>query len=330
MRPGQQNNSNRGAEKRGRGASPRYERRPKGFPPEAEETGDQHPPISEHRRYGSLLGFLAKAEVDAIFKQQPFKTVRDEDPIDVWRRFDQQRQMLEPASPGAIAALPHNLRELEDEVRARKTFRQYYEAVADYQFGLVPLRSLLSPQWPVDLDYVEELAGQLSAQPSEEELFRFALCEGSIHQPVIAGNQVLFTTSRRDLHADHIPEVRQTNSDEYEIIVRASSRPNYVNVAVLEGRLLLTNGVHKVCALLRLGMTHTFCAYRGVDTFADTGIMAQTSLFRDAIFKSPRPALVADFMDPRTSAPLYIRSMNQILQVAVTVGTMTIPALPQP
>jgi len=287
-----------------------------------------HVPVSEHRRFGALLGFLVKGEVDAIFKQQPFKTVGGEDPLELWRRYDQQRQGLAPAPTGQVAELPSLLKAIEANARQRRTFQQYYEAVSDYQFGIAPIDALLSPQWAVDLDYVDELAAQLSGGISDEDQLRFALSEGSIHQPMIAGNQVLFTTSRRDLHADQIPEVRQVDGDEYEIVIRATSRPNYINVSILDNRLLLTNGVHKVCALKKAGLSNCFCVFRRIDSLTDSGINIQTSIFRDPVFKAARPAMVRDFLEPSTSAPLYIRSMNQILQIAVTVGTMTIPALP--
>jgi hypothetical protein len=287
-----------------------------------------HAPLSEHRRFGALLGFLAKGEVDAIFKQQPFRTVGGEEPLELWRRYDQKRQGFARSPSGKILPLPSTLTAVEQEVRQRRTFKQYYEAVADYQFGLAPIRALLSPQWPVDLDYVDELASQLRQPASEEDQLRFALSEGSIHEPIIGGNQVLFTTSRRDLHADHIPEVRQVDTDEYEIVIRATSRPNYINIAILDNRLLLTNGVHKVCALQKAGLANCFCVYRRIDSLADSGINVQTSIFRDSVFKGARPAMVSDFLDASSSVPLYIRSMNQILQIAVSVGTMTIPALP--
>jgi hypothetical protein len=291
-------------------------------------TSTEHVPLSEHRRFGALLGFVVKGEADAIFKQQPFKTVGGEEPLELWRRYDQLRQGLAPGRSGQITELPAHLKTIEDEVRQRRTFQQYYEAVADYQFGIAPIDALLSPQWAVDLDYVDELASQLPPAPSEEDQLHFALSEGSIHQPMIAGNQVLFTTSRRDLHADQVPEVRQVDSDEYEIVIRATSRPNYINVSILENRLLLTNGVHKVCALRKAGLSSCFCVFRRIDSLPDSGINVQTSIFRDALFKGVRPAMVKDFLEPSTSAPLYIRSMNQILQIAVSVGTMTIPALP--
>jgi len=288
-----------------------------------------HGSPGEYRRTGALLGFLVKAEVDAIFKQQPFKTAEGEDPLELWRRFDQQRQTLASVPAGQIEPLSASLRDVEATIRQRKTYKQYYEAVADYVFGTAPIESLLAPQWFADLDYIDELAGKLTPDLAADEQLLFALSEGTIHQPIVAGSQVLFTSPRRDLHADQVPAVRQIADGEFEIVVRAVSRPNYVQVATIGDRPLLTNGVHKVCALYKAGFTHCYCVSRPVHDLAETGLNVQTSLFRDPIFKSPRPATVVDFLNSATAAPLYMRSMYQILQVAVTVGRMTAPALPR-
>ncbi len=288
-----------------------------------------HSPGDEYRRIGALLGFLLKAEVDAIFKQQPFKTAEGEDPLELWRRFDQHRQTLSAIPAGRVEPLPTSLAGVEASIRQRTTYRQYYESVADYVFSSVPIESLVAPQWFADVDYIDELAGKLAPDLPAEEQLRFALSEGRIHQPIVTGSQVLFTSPRRDLHADQVPIVRQVGDGEFEIVVRAVSRPNYVQVAIIENRLLLTNGVHKVCALYKAGFTHCYCVAREVHNLSETGLNTQTSLFRDPIFTGPRPASVVDFLNSTTAVPLYIRSMFQILQVAVTTGTMTVPALPR-
>jgi len=125
-----------------------------------------------------------------------------------------------------------------------------------------------------------------------------------------------------------VPSVRETSEGEFEIVIRAASRPNYIQVAVVENRLLLTNGVHKVCALHKMGYTHCVCVVRQVNDLAEAGIdQRQTTLFRDAIFKSGRPALVTDFLNPLATAPLTMRAMYQVLQITFNVGTITVPAL---
>jgi hypothetical protein len=284
---------------------------------------------TEYRQIGGLLGFLVKAEVDALFKQQPFKTASGEDPADLWRRFDHARAQLEPVLQGQFEPLAEDLADAERSIRRRSTFKEYYEAVADYSFGTVPIASLLAPQWFADLDYIDEMAAKLSSGLSPDEQLRFALSEGSIHQPIIAGNTVLFSSPRRDLHADQVPRVTQTAEGEFEIVVRATSRPNYVQVAVIGDRLVLTNGVHKVCALHKAGFTRCYCVARQAHNLVETGLNVQTTLFRDQIFGSVRPAIVTDFLNALTAVPLQMRSMNQILQIAIQSGTLTVPALPR-
>ena len=281
------------------------------------------------RRVGALLGFLLKAEADAIFQQQPFETTGGQDPSDLWRTFDTQRQRLAAIAQAQVAELPDELAGVVDEIKKRQTYKKHYEAVADYSFVLAPIESLLAPQWYADLDYIDELAAGLSENMTDEEHLRFAMSEGRITEPIVTGNQVVFTSPRRDLHADQFPKVREVGEGDFEIVVRASSRPNYIQVAQIANRLVLINGVHKVCSLYARGVTHCPVLLRTAHNLEEGGMNPRsTSLFRQPIFEGPRPALVTDFLNPQTAVPLVMRSMYQVLQVVVNVGTLSVPALP--
>jgi hypothetical protein len=215
-------------------------------------------------------------------------------------------------------------------IKGRGTYKRYYEAVADYSFMAAPIASLLTPQWNADLDFVDEIACASSREMNIEQQLLFAMSEGKITEPIVTGNQVLFTSPRRDLFAHPVPTVRETGEGEFEIVVRAASRPNYIQVAVVQNRLFLTNGVHKVCALHKMGYSHCVCVVRQINDLAEAGVdQRQSSLFRDALFKSGRPALVTDFLNPLTAAPLKMRAMYQVLQVTFNVGAITVPALPK-
>src|SRR6266852_3563221 len=141
--------------------------------------------VAENRRIAGLLGFLLKAEVDAAFQQQPFKTADGGAPLEIWRVLDGNRSRLEPLQPGTPEPLPTTLEPLAREIASRPTFKKHYEAVADYSFALVPIDSLLTPQWFIDLDYVSELAAALGSAPSPEAAMRFAFTEGRISPPVV-------------------------------------------------------------------------------------------------------------------------------------------------
>src|SRR3989442_12447346 len=124
---------------------------------------------------------------------------------------------------------------------------------------------------------------------SLEEQLLFVMSEGKITEPIVNGPQVVFTSPRRDLHADQIPEVREIEGGEFEIVVRAASRPNYVQVVKLGNRLILTNGVHKVCALYRAGLREVPCLMRTVQTFEQIGLTEWGS-FRPQTIHAARQA----------------------------------------
>lgn len=282
------------------------------------------------RNVGAILGFLLKGEVDAIFKQHPFElSDKNADPAISWRAsFDATRRLS--ATPGNVQVgfLDETQFPVIKETRCRKTFAKYYDAIDDHQFALVPINALVSPQWLVDLDYVNELALLISENSTLEDLIRFTMAEGSITEPIITNGQVIFTSLRPDIYADQIPTVREVEPGEFEIVVKANSRPNYVSAASIGGRLLLTNGVHHVCALAQHGFESTPCVLRNVNRIEETGLNLQSTMFRPELISGPRPAQVLDFLDPRVIVPLKMRSMYHALRIAIGVELMRIPAIP--
>jgi len=276
------------------------------------------------------LGFLLKGEVDAIFKQQPFELEnQNSNPAHSWRTsWDAVRNLTPTPGNAQIGFLDETRLPIIKAIRSRKTFAKYYDAIDDHHFAMVPINALLSPQWFADLDYINELASQISDTASLEDLIRFAMTEGTITEPIISGSQVLFTSLRPDIYADQVPTVREGDHGDFEIVVRASSRPNYVSVASIGGRLLLLNGVHHVCALRQKGFESVPCVLRNVSRIEETGLNLQTSLFRPELMAGPRPAQVQDFLDDGVAVPLRMRSMYHILRIGIGVEPIRIPALP--
>jgi hypothetical protein len=282
----------------------------------------------DRRSTVGLLGFLQKVEVDLLFKQQPFLTATGEDPLDMWRRFDAARAHLAAIPRGQIAVVPDSA--LTTAIRQRPSYVEHYERFADYRFASVPIASLLTPQWYADMDYIDEIGRTLPDRASQDEQLQFAFSEGKISEPIVSGGVVLFSSPRRDLYADPVPRVQRTADGEFIVYVRAASRPNYIQVAEIGQQLLLTNGVHKVCALHRAGFTHCYCVVRRAHDVQEAGLDPRgLSLLRSPMFDGPRPAAVVDFLNPATAAPLSLRAMNQVMQVAIQTGLLTVPALPR-
>jgi hypothetical protein len=285
------------------------------------------------RNMAALLGFLVKGEVDAIFKQQPFELVeRNAEPLQLWRRSSDAIRNLSPTPTSPkIELLDPSQHSVVKSVMARRTFQKYYEAVADYQFALVPIDALLAPQWFADVDYIDELSAQIDPDASLDQQVRLAMAEGTITEPIVSGPQIIFTSPRRDLHADQIPTIRETDPGEFEITIHATSRPNYVSAAAVGNRLLLTNGVHKVCAFAKAGFVRVPCLLRQINRIEESGLQVnQTSLFRPELINSLRPAQVADFLKDQVSVQVTLRSMYQVLRIGIGIETLTVPAISPP
>ena len=216
------------------------------------------------------------------------------------------------------------------EIKARPTFARYYDTVDDYQFALVPIVALLAPQWFADMDYVREVSSQVNESSSLEDLVHFTMAEGRVTEPIVSGAQVIFQSPRPDLHADQVPTVREVAPGEFEIVIRAGSRPNYVQVASIGDRLLLTNGVHRVCALHLHGHTATPCLLRRVNRVEDTGLNLQTTLFRPDLFGGTRPAQVIDFFNEEVAVPLKMRSTHHVLRIGIGAELIRVPAVSGP
>ena len=269
-------------------------------------------------------------EVDSIFKQQPFETISGNDPLELWRQYSTKVSGLPSLSVLDVEPLPASLHTEIESIKTRPTYKKHYEPLADCSFVLVPIESLLSPQWFADTDYIDELGSQLNKGMSMAAQLQFAMSEGKITEPIITGNQVVFTSPRLDLYADPIPTVREMEGGEFEIVVRAARRLNYIQVVKLRDRLFLTNGVHKVLAFYKNGFKKIPCVFRTVHWMEETGIDPNSStLLTSPVFEGPRPALVKDFLDTSLSVPLHMRSMYQILQIQIGIGAIRVPALPQ-
>jgi len=93
--------------------------------------------------------------------------------------------------------------------------------------------------------------------------------------------------------------------------------------------LLLTNGVHKVCALFLRGHTHVPCVLRRISRIEESGLNLQTTLLRPELLGGARPAQVVDFLNENVAVSVLMRSMHQVLTVGIGIGTLQVPAVSQ-
>jgi hypothetical protein len=136
----------------------------------------------------------------------------------------------------------------------------------------------------------------------------------------------MFSSHRRDLFCNQVPEVRAIEPGVYEIVTTAHSRPNYIQAVHLADRLVLTNGVHRALAMKRAGFSDIPCVIRKANQHAELGLAPMPFLHQDIVC-GVRPAMVADFLREGVSVPLLMRAMDQVLRVTLITEQMTIPSL---
>jgi len=280
-----------------------------------------------HRSHGLLLGFLTKAEVDALFSQNPVRFDGDGTLAAAHERARLARNALQPHSPGVTAPLPADIRRLAAEIQQTAVYKKEYEAKADYEFVSVPIAALVTPQMNVDWEYVRQLAHRLPARPNGASDFAFAFPTANITEPIIKGNTVVFTSHAPNIAVAPVPIVRRT-AQGFDVVFEAKSRPNFVMVARLAGKLVLHNGVHKVLALRLRGRTQTFAVAYEVQHQAQLGLpQANLSMFAEVNYSTHvRPPLVVDFDGP-TAVPVSMRSTMNVYRLVGQTEEIIAPAL---
>jgi len=280
-------------------------------------------PSDEDRRHAILAPFIHPVEVDALLHQQPIRLVDQRPPAEVFAEAQNRVAQLPPYVAEAPAPLPADLGAAAQGIESRPVFQREYAAKARVSFGVVPLRSLITPQAVADLDYVDDLLYEVPHADDADANFHFSFPAGSVPEPAVIGNTVMFTTFAPNLAVVPVPSYR-TDADGFEIVVKVQPRPNYLYVATLRNtanRLLVANGVHHVLALLKAGRTHApalICDAGGIE---EIGLPPTTLLSQVG---APRPPLVADFLEP-VAIPVLRRRTAIAWRIAVQSDQLSFP-----
>jgi hypothetical protein len=150
---------------------------------------------------------MTLGEVDAFFAQLPIAAVDAGSPAERWRRSREARGRLDAYAAGNPTPVPTELAGLVAEVQAREAFAKYYASQAEYEFAIVPIDSLLSPQVYADVQYVDELAATLPDNPDASADFSFAFPVPTITEPMISGQSVVFSSYGPNVTANPVPSV---------------------------------------------------------------------------------------------------------------------------
>ncbi len=267
----------------------------------------------------ALLHWVNPPEVRPLFYASPVTAPADVDSFcEIWER----RRAGSGIGPGALGVavepLARELADAEAGIRGTEQFRTVYEPLGA-QFASVSIENLVTPQWWVDAEHVEELVSDVPGEDDLDGVFDFCFSPGSIGLPLILGmNGAVVTSRKRGLGMISPLRVAAVTPHKITFEFDALPRPNWLWLSIVpdDGSVLILNGVHHVAALQRAGHRRAFALVRegplqGVLNFQEPG------LFKPERLICPRPPLVRDFHDPGIADDVRVRTVEQFMRFGV-------------
>jgi len=254
-----------------------------------------------------------------------------------WRAARRRIQQLEATEAGwadgpTLEPLPAGLA-TQAEAILRERASQEDLALFPHRWCLVELDRLVVYQNYIDLGFVEELKQGLPRNPSQEDIFRFALGQTST-APLIniarpTERLFRFSSVSQDLRCLDIAQLDPKAIPHYHVPGHAKAVIGIFmgyGVNVLTGihvanRLILGNGSHHSFAARARGATHVPCLVREVAQEEELGAFRIQELTRNAplYLKAPRPSVFKDYFDPEIYKVYRARQHRRHVQVEITL-----------
>lgn len=286
------------------------------------------------RRGKALLGWVNEPELRPLFH---CSAVTSPTKIDEFldesrtRRLARGRIPIGSPSTLAVGAVPAQLEAKAKELRSTEQFTTTYEPFGA-SVAMIELAELVTPQWWVDIDYVDNLAGSAPAESELDALFDFSFAVGQLARPMQLGlNGAAFASARTDIGGPGPLRVARYSPEKVIFEFDVTPRPNWVWVAITQdmNRPLILNGVHHLLALLKAGHKHALCLVRPASGLGDllaTGWNPNDlSLFKPNVLTADRPPLLRDYLDDGHAADVAIHLRQAYLRVAVQAEPGIIP-----
>jgi len=89
---------------------------------------------------------------------------------------------------------------------------------------------------------------------------------------------------------------------------------SFLQVARIQGRLLLRDGYHRAYGLLKRGITKAPVFFREFQTFDQLGL--PSGLLSQAVYMGEHPPMLQDFLDEDVSAPMLLPTFQKLLIIA--------------
>jgi hypothetical protein len=296
--------------------------------------GDDHVFLIGRPPIGEFLGFIRTMSVDG-------QNVDQGKLADEWRQANDHVNALEKAEAGiaddvAVSPLPEALQLLTEQVRNEPSFQTNFRMIPT-EFGIIELDRLVVYQKFINLGFVGIIKSTFPEKPTEVDVARLAF---GIDRPnaeikqMQLGNTFGFLSTSNDFRVLDTAILQPQ-----QVLMSPNGRPvayvtvaigfssNLLNVASIEGRLVLHNGSHRAYFLREMGVTHAPCVVQRVTRRDELEFLGgEVQQNPDRYLKAVRPPLLKDYFDPKLRKVVTVAKKNRSVRVQLGFEQIDVPA----
>ena len=218
-----------------------------------------------------------------------------------------------------------------ESLRATEQFRTTYEPFGA-TLAVVRLADLVTPQWWIDTQYLEDLANSAPMEDDLDGMFDFSFSTGRLAPPMILGlNGAAFASRRGDIGAPGPLRVARYSPEKVTFEFDVTPRPNWIWVAAVQNmtRLFILNGVHHLLALMKAGRQHAYCLIRRANSLEELVVHGwnpqDPGMFKPRELTGERPPLLQHYLDQQHAADVGIHLRQYYLRLALQMEMGLIP-----
>jgi hypothetical protein len=295
---------------------------------------DDHVFLNGRPPIGEFVGFIRTMSLDG-------QAVDQGKLADEWRQANDHVIELEKTEAGiadgaAFSPLPEAVKPLAKQVRNEPSFQSNFRMIPT-EFGVVELDRLIVCQKFINLGFVGMIKSTFPQNPTEVDVAQLAF---GLNRPSPAvqqmqmGNTFTFLSSSNDFRV-----LDTTVLQPQQVLAPRNGRPvahvaiaigfssNLLNVASIEGRLVLHNGSHRAYFLRDIGITHAACVIQRVTRRDELEFLGgEVHLNPDRYLKAPRPPLLKDYFDPKLRKVIAVPKKNRSVRVQFGCEQIDVPA----
>jgi uncharacterized short protein YbdD (DUF466 family) len=233
---------------------------------------------------------------------------------------------------GEMVPLPPEMEEWSIQELQNPAVRKAYGSLP-YRWNMVDIQKLIPHQKSIDVDFMETVAAVLGPNSTPDALFEFAVgrrqSQRAVHVTRVSDSVYSFSSSSTDLRLIDIGllDNRLLNEHQFDgyathvLGITVGFGLNLISAIRIRDRTILINGTHRVCALLKLGITRVPCLVRYISCDEDLDLLGDADLRQSCLqhARTPRPPLIGDFFNPRLVKEISVDRDIRLVHVQLSI-----------